>query len=127
MKYYFLTIFLTIVIFGTNFIKSSSSQNTKDENIVYIEKRFAENIKRRVARAPTSVKVVPINDYELDNNFKRDQRDITKFSNKRFKREDSSNSDIFEVVTSKGDENTSKNEEDRDSGENILDYVYKKY
>uniref|UniRef100_A0A0K0FIR5 Uncharacterized protein n=1 Tax=Strongyloides venezuelensis TaxID=75913 RepID=A0A0K0FIR5_STRVS len=84
MKYFFLTIFLTIVIFGTNFIKSSSSQNTKDENIVYIEKRFAENIKRRVGRALTKDRVMPTDEFGSSSDFVHGSRDKAKFGNKRF-------------------------------------------
>uniref|UniRef100_A0A0N5BET1 Seminal fluid protein HACP016 n=1 Tax=Strongyloides papillosus TaxID=174720 RepID=A0A0N5BET1_STREA len=127
MKYFFATIFLIVAIFGINFIKGLPSESTTEENIVYIEKRFADNIKRRVARALTKDRVVPINDQELDNDFKRDRRNIIKFDNKRFKREDSSNSNVFEVVTSKGGESSSNSEEDSASGSSILDYQYKQY
>uniref|UniRef100_A0A0N5BGM4 Seminal fluid protein HACP016 n=1 Tax=Strongyloides papillosus TaxID=174720 RepID=A0A0N5BGM4_STREA len=122
MKCLIATIFLIVAIFGINFIEGLPSESITEENIVYIEKRFADNIKRRVARAPTNVKVVPINDQKLDNDFKRDRRNIIKFDNKRFKRGDSSNSNVFEVVTSKGGESSSNSEEYSASGSNILDY-----
>uniref|UniRef100_A0A0N5BET2 FMRFamide neuropeptide n=1 Tax=Strongyloides papillosus TaxID=174720 RepID=A0A0N5BET2_STREA len=127
MKYFFLTIFLTIVIFGTNFTKGSSSENTTDENIVYIEKRFADSIKRRVARALTKDRVSPIDDSESSRNFMRGPRDRRRPGNKRFDREYGFGSDkMFGGLPPKSDESYYDSENSADD-ESVSDYYYRKY